>query len=116
MKRSTGRARWISSVVASAALAAIPAGTLASLVTWNQPAGGNWTGLNWVGGVGNSPPVAGDAAAFNLANNYNVNIVSNVGIANVIVGGSNVTFLAFSPGFTFANSGGLNVNSGSFTL
>ena len=102
----------------AAAVAVVPAHSFASaaVVSWNQPAGGNWSGLNWTGGAGANAPAANDTAAFNLAGSYSVNLNVSPSVAGLQVGGSNVTFTNSTAGRTFTNSGALTVSSGGFTL
>src|SRR5688500_17964082 len=85
-------------------------------VSWNNAVGGNWSGLNWTGGVGANPPQSGDTAAFNLAATYNVALDVSPSISSTTIGGSNVSFSNSTVGRTYTNALGMSVNSGSFNL
>src|SRR4051812_39025923 len=100
-----GRKAWIAAAAAAAAgtLAIMPPTSRAFVVSWNQPAGGNWSGLNWSSVNGSGPPSSTDFAAFNIANSYNVGLDVNPTVSGVSVGGSNVTF-AGSLGHTLTNT------------
>jgi hypothetical protein len=88
----------------------------ATTVSWNNAAGGTWNASNWTGGVGSNPPTSTDTAAFNLIATYNVSFTTNVSVAGVQFGGSNVTFTNVFDGITFNNTGTLNVTGGTFNL
>jgi hypothetical protein len=115
------RAGWLESIASAAAasaaaVAVVPAHSVASaaVVSWNQSAGGSWSGLNWTGGVAANAPAAEDTAAFNLAGAYTVNLNVSPTVASVQFGGSNVAFANSSVGATFTNAGPLTVSAGGF--
>ena len=88
----------------------------AATVSWNNAAGGNWSGPNWTGGVGTNPPTSSDAANFAIANTYNVTLDISPSINNLTVAGSTVTYLNSTIGRTLTTTLGVTVNSGSLTL
>ena len=67
-------------------LFAIASVTEAATVTWNKPAGGNWTtASNWSPAV---VPGPGDSAAITLAGTYTVTLDSNAHVASLTLGGA----------------------------
>src|SRR5438045_6794414 len=92
MRRCAARALRQAAVVTVGGLRRCSAAR-AGTVSWNNAAGGTWSGANWTGGVGTNPPTSSDTANFGIANTYNVTLDTSPTVNSFTVAGSNVTFL-----------------------